>query len=60
VYTDFLTGDIQMTTFMCWVRLNQYQTTHVQIHASNSLEARMLAENQYGAGNVINCSQVND
>lgn len=49
-----------MLTFMCWVRLNQYQTTNVRIQASNSLDAKMIAEAQYGAGNVINCSQVNE
>ena len=45
---------------MCWVRLNQYQTANVRIQANNGLEAKMLAEAQYGVGNVLNYTQINE
>jgi hypothetical protein len=48
-----------MYTFEVWVRLNAYQTAHIRINAGNSLEAKMIAEAQYGAGNVLNYSQIN-
>ena len=47
-----------MYTFKVWVRLNQLQTTHVMIQADNGLTAKMIAEAQYGAGNVLNYTQV--
>jgi len=48
-----------MYTFEVWVRINALQTAHVRINASNGLEAKMLAEAQYGAGNVLNYTQIN-
>jgi len=48
-----------MATFNVWVRLNPYQTTHVIIHADNGLTAKMIAEAQYGQGNVLNYTEVN-
>jgi hypothetical protein len=49
-----------MYKFNVWIRLNPYQTAHVIIHASHSLEAKMLAEAQYGVGNVLNYTQISD
>ena len=49
-----------MYTFEVWVRLNPYQTAHVRINASNGWEAKLLAEAQYGAGNVLNYTQINE
>jgi hypothetical protein len=49
-----------MYKFNVWVRLNQLQTTHVIIQASDALTAKMLAEAQYGVGNVLNYTQIND
>jgi hypothetical protein len=48
-----------MYTFEVWVRINDYQTAHVRINANNGFEAKMLAEAQYGAGNVLNYTQIN-
>ena len=47
-----------MYKFNVWVRLNPYQTAHVIIQANNDLEAKMLAEAQYGVGNVLNYREV--
>ena len=49
-----------MYKFTVWVRLNQLQTTHVVIYADNGLYAKQQAEAQYGAGNVLNYTQINE
>ena len=49
-----------MYKFNVWVRLNQLQTTNVIIHADNAITAKQLAEAQYGVGNVLNYTQIND
>jgi hypothetical protein len=49
-----------MYKFNVWIRLNPYQTANVIIHASHGYEAKMIAEAQYGSGNVLNYTQVND
>lgn len=48
-----------MNTFDVWVKLNAYQTTHVRIQASNGWEAKLIAESTYGAGSVLNYTQIN-
>ena len=48
-----------MNTYEVWIRLNPYQTAHVRVNANNDLEAKMIAEAQYGAGNVLNYTRVN-
>ena len=47
-----------MYRYNVWVRLNAYQTANVVINASNDLEAKMLAESQYGNGNVLNYTRI--
>ena len=49
-----------MYKYAIWVRINQYQTANTFIWANNDYEAKMLAEAQYGAGNILNYSRVND
>lgn len=43
-----------MYTYTVWIRLNQYQTAHVRVQADTDFDAKMIAEAQYGAGNVLN------
>jgi hypothetical protein len=43
-----------MYRYQVWVRINSYQTTHTYVWANNDYDAKMLAESQYGAGNVLN------
>ena len=49
-----------MFKFKLWVRINDYQTAHTIVWASNALEAKQLGEAQYGAGNVLNYTQVDE
>jgi len=47
-----------MYQYRVWVRLNQYQTTNVTVNADNDLQAKMIAESLYGAGNVLNYTRI--
>ena len=49
-----------MYKFTLWVRLNQTQTAHVIVYADNALYAKQIGEAQYGVGNVLNYTQVNE
>lgn len=43
-----------MYRYKIWVRLNQYQTANVIVNADNDMQAKMIAEAQYGQGMVLN------
>lgn len=47
-----------MYLYEIWIRLNAYQTAHTRLYANNDIEAKMLAEAQYGQGNVLNYTRV--
>jgi hypothetical protein len=47
-----------MYTYQVWIRLNPYQTAHINVNANNDWEAKLLAENMYGSGNVLNYTRV--
>lgn len=47
-----------MYQYTVWVRINQTQTANTVVWASNDSEARMIAEAQYGQGNVLNYSRI--
>lgn len=47
-----------MSRFRLWVRISQAQTAFTVICADNVLMAKMLGEAQYGAGNVLGCTQI--
>jgi hypothetical protein len=47
-----------MYTYEIWIRLNPYQTAHVRLQADDDLRAKMIAEAQYGQGNVLNYTRV--
>jgi hypothetical protein len=47
-----------MYQYRIWVRLNSYQTAHTFVWADNDIEAKLLAEAQYGVGNVLNYLRV--
>lgn len=49
-----------MYTFDCWVRLNTTQTTHIRVQALNYQEAKMIAEAQFGAGQVLSVNMLNE
>ena len=47
-----------MYKYAVWIRLNQYQTANVVVNADNDWQAKMIAESQYGSGNVLNYSRI--
>jgi hypothetical protein len=49
-----------VNTYLVWVRINQYQTVHVRISADHDYQAKQIAEAQYGTGNVLNYSLINE
>ena len=49
-----------MYAYQVWIRINPYQTANIVIRASNDYEAKMLAESQYGSGNVLNYTRINE
>jgi len=51
---------LEMKKFILWVRLNSLQTTNTFIFASNALEAKWLGEKQFGIGNVLNYTEVDE
>ena len=48
----------KMYTYEVWIRLNQYQTAHVRVNANDDLQAKLIAEAQYGSGNVLNYTRI--
>jgi len=49
-----------MYKYQLWVRINQYQTAHTIVYAENDYAAKMLGEAQYGAGNVLNYTRIDE
>lgn len=49
-----------MYTYRVWVRINQYQTAHVRVQADNDADAKIIAEAQYGRGNVLNWTRIDE
>ena len=47
-----------MKTYEVWVRLSPYQTTVIRITARSDYDAKMIAEAQFGVGNVLNYTEV--
>jgi hypothetical protein len=49
-----------MYQYKLWIRINELQTQHTVIWADSDYAAKQLAEAQYGAGNVLNYSRINE
>jgi hypothetical protein len=49
-----------MYKFQLWVKINDFQTAHTIVWANNGWEAKLLGEAQYGVGNVLNYTQIDD
>lgn len=47
-----------MYTYEVWIRLNPYQTANVRVNADNDYQAKLIAEAQYGTGNVLNYTRL--
>ena len=50
----------QWYTYEIWIKISPYQTTHVRIQAKSDLDAKMIAEAQYGVGNVLNYTRIDN
>ena len=51
---------IFMYKYQLWVRLNDYQTANTIVYAENDYAAKMLGEAQYGVGNVLNYTRLEE
>ena len=49
-----------MKQYSLWVRINALQTANTLIYAENAYTAKQLGEAQYGAGNVLNYTEVSE
>lgn len=49
-----------MQTFQVWIRVGNYQTTHIRMQAESGYMCQQMAESMYGQGNVINWTYVNE
>ena len=49
-----------MYTYNVWVRINQTQTVNVRIQADNDYSCKQIAEAQYGSGNVLNYTRIDE
>ena len=49
-----------MKQYMLWVRIDTYRTANTIVFANSDYEAKLLGEAQYGVGNVLHYTQVQD
>lgn len=49
-----------MYKYRLWVRLNSLQTTETIVFANSDYEAKLLGEAQYGQGNVLNYTRIDE
>jgi hypothetical protein len=49
-----------MYKYQLWVRINSLQTVNTYVWASNDYEAKLIGEAQFGVGNVLNYTRVDD
>ena len=49
-----------MKRYKLWVLINSTQTAFTVVFAENALFARQLGEAQYGTGNVLNYTEIDD
>jgi len=49
-----------MYKYQLWVRINDYQTANTIVYAENDYAAKILGEAQYGVGNVLNYTRLEE
>ena len=49
-----------MKRYQLWVSISSTQTANTIVYAENLLLAKQLGEAQYGIGNVLNYTEIND
>lgn len=57
---SFSKGEFAVYKYAIWARVNQYQTVNTVVWANSDWEAKMIAESQYGQGNVLGYSQIHE
>lgn len=55
---SFSRGEFAVYKYAIWARINQYQTVNTVVWANTDYEAKMIAESQFGQGNVLNYSRI--
>jgi hypothetical protein len=46
-----------MKRYIVWVRVSASQTANVLVYAENDWSAKLIAEAQFGVGNVLNWTE---
>lgn len=49
-----------MHKYQLWVRINQLQTANTIVYADNDYAAKQLGEAQYGHGNVLSYTRIDE
>lgn len=49
-----------MYRYKIWARVNAYQTVETYVHANTDYDAKLIAEAQFGQGNVLNYTRVDE
>lgn len=49
-----------MYKWKIWARINEIQTTFTTVWADTAFEAKAIAESQFGAGNVLNYTRIDE
>ena len=49
-----------MYKYLLWVRIDQFRTANTYVWADSDYAAKLLGEAQYGAGNVLSYTRIND
>ena len=49
-----------MYKYAIWARINAYQTDNTVVWAGDDYQAKRIAESQFGVGNVLNYSRINE
>lgn len=49
-----------MYKYLIWARINQLQTINTYVWANDDLQAKQIAEAQFGTGNVLNWTRASD
>lgn len=55
---SFSRGEFEVYKYAIWARINQYQTVNTVVWANSDYEAKLVAESQFGQGNVLNYSRI--
>jgi hypothetical protein len=49
-----------MYKYAVWIRIDPYRTINTVVWADNDLDAKLVAESQYGHGNVLNWTRIDE